>query len=316
MTPTELNDLCVRKLGAAGLRDKKYVAVVGAGPSLAFIPSVDNLIAEMAKACGVAHRIDQPTWEFFEAAFANNEQEYCRVIRNSLGMTPYWDSRVYAQIVAMPFISFVTFNYEDQLPHAFRAKYQKDYSQRFSAYPIRPNKGWADPSDFFEQHLVAIHGYRDKNDDDWPKKIILKFSDYRDHYISDHTGRPLFYWWKQLLTSYPCLFIGTSLREPGIESVVKFLMRQQNPKFLKLEHLHLAPVSPITNQNGQASADPQYPPADKTFGCIDKIQYDKIDARYTGLLKILEVFSGLPFEDPEPGMPAPEPITLTNQSEF
>lgn len=158
VTPTDLNNLCVRELGAAGLHEGKYVAIVGAGPSSPYIPSVKDLIKSMAVACGVIEQPSQPTWQFFQDAFNNNEQEYCRVVRESLGMTPYWDSRTYTHIIEMPFVSFVTLNYEDQLPSAFRAKFPKDFGGRFSVYPTKPHLRLAIPCEFHRQHLVAIHG--------------------------------------------------------------------------------------------------------------------------------------------------------------
>lgn len=56
MTPTELNNLCINELEAAGLQDEKYVAVVGAGPSSPFIPSVKDLITAMGDACGIIEK--------------------------------------------------------------------------------------------------------------------------------------------------------------------------------------------------------------------------------------------------------------------
>jgi hypothetical protein len=319
VTPTKLNNLCIRELETAGLQDGKYVAIVGAGPSSPYIPSVGELIEEMSKACGVKPRSEQPTWEFFEAAFKSNEQEYCKVIMRSIGMTPYWDSRTYRHIVAIPFRSFVTFNYDDQLPSAFEAKHPKEFKNRFSVYPLRKDGGLADPCcDFYEQNLVAIHGYRNDKDQDWPKKIILKLSDYQNHYIASDTGRPLFSWWKQLLTSCSCLFIGTSLSEPGIESVVKFLVKQQNPNFLERKHIHLMPVHPLDKEKYayDSNTEVKYSPVEKTFGYIHKLPYDPLNAEFKGLLNILAAFSKLSVENPEPGMLAPEPITLTSTTEF
>jgi hypothetical protein len=315
VTPTELNNLCIQELVTAGLKDGKYVAIVGAGPSSPYIPSVKELIKSMGAACGVIEQPSQPTCEFFEAAFNQNEQEYCRVIRESFGMTPYWDSRTYAQIIAMPFVSFVTLNYEDQLPSAFRSKFPKDYRGRFSVYPIKPGLRLAMPCEFHRQHLVAIHGYRDKNNQDWPREIILKTSDYNYHYVSHEANQRLFSWWMELLTLHPCIFIGTSLSEPGVRLVVKHLVEDQNPMFRQWQHLHLIDVESTKAQNGQPQV-PIYPTPSKTFGVIRQLFYDRVDAQFTGLLNILTSFSGLPTDDPEPGLPAPKPITLTSTPEF
>jgi hypothetical protein len=288
VTSAELNNLCISELEAVGLLDKKYVAVVGAGPSSPYIPSVKDLIKSMSSACGVDEDSNQPTWEFFQKAFDHNEEEYCRVIRESLGMTPYWDSRTYAHLVEMPFVSFVTLNYEDQMPSAFRTKFPKDYSSRFSVYPTKPNLRLAIPCEFHRQHLVAVHGYRDKGNIDWPKHIILKASDYDYHYSSHEAGQRLFTWWMDLLTLHPCIFIGTSLSEPGIRAVVKHLVEDKNPRFSQWQHLHLINVEPQKPQNGQPQ-EAMYPAPSKTFGVIRQLYYDRLDDRFTGLQDILRV---------------------------
>ena len=315
VTPDELNNRCIQELEIAGLQDGKYVAVVGSGPSSPYIPSVKRLVARITEVCGIVHDSSRPTWDFFESAFNHDEEAYCHVIRESFGMTPFWTSRTYEQIVGTPFASFVTLNYEDQLPDAFRKKYPTDYSSRFSVYPIWPNLRLADPCDFHRQHLVAIHGYRNEDNQNWPRNIILKTSDYNRHYLSAEFGHKLFSWWKELLASYPCIFIGTSLSEPGVEAVVKNLLNDQNPRFKQLAHLHLIDVEPLSPQNGQMQ-EPIYPDPKKTFGVIKQLQFDRIDMRFFGLLNILAHFSGIPIADPKPGLPALEPITVTNPPSY
>ena len=308
MTPTELNNLCISELEAAGLREGKYVAVVGAGPSSPYITSVLQLIEKMTMVCGVQHHPNQSTWDFFESAFRQNQEGYCQVIRQSYDMTPYWFSDVYTHIIAMPFVSFVTLNYDNQLSHAFRKKYPEDYSTRFSVYPVWPKLRVANPNEFHRQNLVAIHGYRENGNQDWPKNIILKTSDYHHHYTSSQTGQRLFSWWQDLLTTYPCLFIGTSLLEPGIDRVVKTLVDEQHPNFRQLSHLHLKDVKPLKVNGVQTE---EYPSATKTFGVFQQLHFDPVDVRFTGLLNILSTFSGQPIDDPKPGLPAPEPIAIT-----
>jgi hypothetical protein len=310
VTSDELNLQCIADLKAEGLREKKFVAVVGSGPSLPYIASVTDLIAQMSVACGVVQTDGQPTWDFFENAYAGNAAEYVRVIRESLGNTPYWDSRMYAHIVRMPFRSFVTLNYEDQLPYAFRTLYPKNYKELFSVYPPWRGCDLASPADLFhKQRLVAIHGYRDKAKADWPNNIILKRSDYNHHYFSAVTGRRLQTWWKDTLTRYPCLFIGTSLTEPGIERVINWLIKDENPEFGRFNHIHLKDARPLKTTSGVPAPENPYPEADRPFGVIRQLRFDPLDGQFSGLLNILATFSGQPVEDPEPGMPALEEIT-------
>jgi hypothetical protein len=316
VSPEQFNARCVADLEAAGLREGKYVAVVGAGPSSPYIPSVGALVKRMSAACVVEQQGGQPVWDFFEEAFRKDDAEYCRVIRESLGDTPYWDARAYAHIVAMPFRSFVTFNYEDQMPCAFRNRYPDTYRELFSVYPPRPQVDLADPVDLFhKQRLVAIHGYRDKANADWPRHIVLKRSDYNFHYFSPETGFRLRAWWKEMLTRHPCLFIGTSLSEPGIERVINWLVGDQNPEFARFRHLHLKDTRPLNRQNDDGADENLYPDAVRPFGVIDQLRYDPRE-KFAGLLDVLAPFSNLPVEDPEPGMPAPQEITPTESPHF
>jgi len=203
------------------------------------------------------------------------------------------------------------------MPSAFRILYPKNYRELFSVYPLWRNCGLADPVDLFhKQRLVAIHGYRDKADPNWPNNIILKRSDYNYHYFSAETGRRLETWWKEMLTRYPCLFVGTSLAEPGIERVINWLIEDENPEFSRFTHIHLKDTPPLTTESGAPAQEKPYPEADRPFGVIRQLRYDPLDAQFSGLLDILAPFSGLPLDDPEPGMPALEEITPSDSLPF
>jgi hypothetical protein len=112
-----------------------------------------------------------------------------------------------------------------------------------------------------------------------------------------------------MLLSIPCLFVGTSLREPGLHRVVEYLLRQHNDRLLNRHHLHLvtATVDPVTGV---------YDAPGTSLSVIEQIQYDPKDDRYTGLLEVLSEFSKLPIDRPSPRSPAPSPITATDTFDF
>jgi hypothetical protein len=131
------------------------------------------------------------------------------------------------------------------LPTAFRRLYKADFDQRFRVYPTRGTEKFWEPGDLFpqKQRLVAIHGYKNDKDAVWFKRLILNVSDYNKYYgdgkqSDGHQTHPYLYsWWHALLTSRPCVFIGTSLREPGLRCVVEDLIKEANP-YLLLSQLH------------------------------------------------------------------------------
>ena len=49
---------------------------------------------------------------------------------------------------------------------------------------------------------------------------------------------------------------------------------------------------------------------------IERVYYDRIDGRYTGLQQVLSRFSGLPTDRPSPQVPALKPITATDNFNF
>ena len=62
-----------------------------------------------------------------------------------------------------------------------------------------------------------------------------------------------------------------------------------------------------------------YEPPDQpgcSMGIIEQVCYDRIDPRYSGLLRVLSEFSKLPTAPPTPRVPALKPITPTDKFDF
>jgi hypothetical protein len=310
VTDEDFNRACILKLKELSFENR--VVVVGAGPSTPIVTSLSGLMSRLSSACCVDQRSGNPFWEFCEECFRSDEKRYYDTVRECFGEEPHWRAVVYQHLVEIPFRSFVTLNYDHQLPDAFRERYRdvppKELGKLFSVYPPLVGQKTVSPSAFFEpkQHLVAIHGFADEsNDPDWPRKIILKASDYEMHYVSDETGFFLVNWWENLLTSHPCVFIGTSLQEPGLNTVIKGLKVARNPRVEELDHIHLIDDSDASGENFPGQFD-------LTLGAIKKIPYRKKNSRYSGLLDVLEPFSGVPTTYFSPGHTAP---MLSNPSE-
>ena len=308
MTPEEFNQQCIDRLAAANL--SSCVAVIGSGPSSPFIARIETLEDSLCARCGVTKAADQEFWVFCEHAHASNKDEYFNVLRETYGNTPRWTAHAYRHLTSMPFRAFATFNYDDQLPYEFRYQHRRNSNtEHFSVYPPRPGQRYFVPQEFLSStpRLIALHGYSDPDNPGWERQVILKSSDYNRHYIDPPA--PLFGWWCEILLAMPCIFIGTSLREPGLYRVMEHLRTQDYSRIVNRGHIHLLDKKP-----DPVSGDYDVP--GKSFGVIEQVYYDPLDQHYLGLLKVLEPFSNLAADRPSPRAPAPKPITATDTFDF
>jgi hypothetical protein len=306
VTADELNDQCIARLEQADL--SRCLAVVGSGPSRPHIAPISTLEDLLANRCGIVKEQDETFWNFAQRAHVANANQYFGVIRQTYGDTPYWSADVYLHLVTMPFKGFATFNYDDQLPKAFRRRYPETYAQFFSVYPPHGDKIHFGPLELLSSppRLIALHGYCDPNNPAWEQQAILRTDDYNQHYGT--VPAPLFEWWRNLLLAAPCLFIGTSLTEPGLFRVIQYLLPNYRDMLDGVRHIHLVDVE------AKIYEPPDQP--GRSMGIIEKVCYDPIDPRYSGLLRVLSEFSKLPTDPPTPRVPALKPITPTDKFDF
>jgi hypothetical protein len=306
VTPDELNARCIARLTEADLPAR--VAVVGSGPSSPYVAPIGKLEELLSARCGVAKNSNEQFWNFAEHAYGADANQYYAVVRETYEETPYWSADVYAHLVAMPFKALATFNYDDQLPKAFRQRYPETYDQFFSVYPPNGNNTYFFPLELLTPppRLIALHGYCDPNNHQWERQAILRTGDYNQHYGA-HPAL-LFEWWRTMLLAAPCLFVGTSLTEPGLFRVVEYLLPNWRNQLDQLGHIHLVQLE-------AERYDEEDPPA-KSLGIIEQVYYDREDTRYSGLLRVLSEFSKLPIDRPTPRVPTMKPITLTDNFNF
>jgi SIR2-like domain len=306
VTPEELNDRCIARLNEADLASR--VAVVGSGPSSPYIAPIGKLEELLGERCGLEKEQEEPFWKFAERAHETNANEYFRVIRETYEETPYWSADVYRHLIAMPFKAFATFNYDDQLPKAFRGRYPDNFAEFFSVYPPRNNSTYFSPPELLQlpPRLIAVHGYCDPENDQWERQAILRIGDYNQHYGA-HPA-PLFDWWRNMLMAAPCFFVGTSLYEPGLHRVIEYLLPGCRDHLEQLGHVHL--VHMPANRYDENS------PPGRSLTVIEQVYYDRVDGRYTGLQRVLSKFSGLPTDRPSPRVPTLKTITATDNFDF
>lgn len=308
--PDDLNAECIKALQALKVGDGGFVAVVGAGPSSPMIPRGDDLIEEMKKACGldVDYRY---FWDLYEAAKATNRIAYCELIKTKFSSSPYWSNDVYEVVCQIPFKTIITTNYDQYLPKAFGKVEGAGWNNRFCVYPPRkyPEKngtGMVYATDFdVQKYLVAVHGYKDPENEEWPlDSIILAKSDYTKHYFGSGV-LTLCGWWKEVLTRHNCVFIGSSLEEPGIAKALSDLVTGGAFERQPRQHVQLINVSlSETIMNGIKQA-PEYPNPVNLYNSVKQIQFDPKNL-FEGLLEVLSEIAGIPVcNDLEPRLAAP-----------
>lgn len=307
MTSEDFNNKCIEELRDYNLSN--YIAVIGSGPSSPYITPVAALILKISERCRIEIEDGEYLWVFCERAHAANEAAYFSVIRESYGETPYWDSLIYRFLVNCPFRSFVTLNYDRQLPSAFAERYPGSCDSRFSVYPASKKTGYFNATKLIsdQPHLIAIHGYADANDEAWERKIILRLADYNKHYTG--INPPLLEWWQTLLAANPCIFIGTTLREPGIEQVFKESSAAMRETIVSRNHLHLLPCD-------RDDSPPHYPKSSYSYSAIKQIFYDKKDQRHTGLIDVISNFSSYKLVIPSPKSTSVPAFSATSNHDF
>jgi hypothetical protein len=250
-----------------------------------------ELVDAIAAACGCPSpsdlsRLDQ----FFQLAHDTNADQYFATLRDKFSPPFVADPRIYRVLVAVGFHGYVTLDYDDLLPQAMLQS-RRVLDGQFTYYP---QLTIFKPYDMHSQRLVAIHGFADVNVADWEKKLVLKTEDYRTAYTMDRNpdgSGGLLDWWCQTLSGVSCLFIGTSLNEPGIVSAIRYLLRDGNVSFRRQQHFCLVPLEIDYPRDEPA---PKLAPL---FDSIECIPYHPEDLRHRGLLRVWQEVTGI--TDPE-----------------
>ncbi len=324
VTPDELNTRCVDTLRAMGVAGGEYIAVVGAGPSSPIIPPGNRMVTDMANACKIdLPPQNTPFWEFFETAKTQNPREYCRFIESKFNNSPFWSSDAYELICKIRFKSIITTNYDHYLPRAFEKEEGAGWDERFCIYPPRTNpssakSGVATAINIEDRkYLIAIHGYRDASRADWPlDSIILAKSDYLLHYFRPEKSYYLHGWWREVLARFDCIFIGTSLLEPGIGDVLRELVNDGVIERKSRRHIHLVNAYPAARTVNGVQQPPAYPKPQILYDCVQQVLYDPKQS-YVGLLEVLSNFSTSPVCTVfEPKMKAPSFPDFSTQPPF
>jgi hypothetical protein len=309
-----LNGECLERLSSLDLRN--YVVLIGSGPSRPYVAPVEKLQELLGQKCGVTLEGSEEFWDLAERAHTKDRDAYHSVIEETYSKVTHGLSKAYQYLLSLPFQGFVTFNYDNQIPELCKLLRR---TGPFSIYPPEPEdvngaisggqRTYAAPTDFTGslRPVIAIHGcYSDQNPS-WAQQVILKRSDYNEHYTSPYPY-PLFDWWRDLLQLSPCLFIGTSLKEPGLMRVTQHLQVTDPARLASMGHLHLVGEHP--NSAGE------YPLPTKSLGVVEQLLFDPIDKDFVGLTNILKELDRTYNGILDVGFPGPVPVAAAEPFKF
>ena len=291
MTSEEINLACIERLRSTDLTAR--VVVVGSGLSSPLIAPLGTLKETLCERCRIDKGADDEFfWILAQRAFTNDPNEYYKVIEETYGEPFPWKAEAYNILVKMPFLGFATLNYDSQF---WAALQEFDPDALFSIYPPFNDQNYFNPEEFSRvcRRLIALHGYCDPDNPNWAREVILKTDDYKRHYVNPGALRQ---WWISLLVAKPCLFIGTTLQEPGLLHVVESMSAEHRDRLSAQKHLQLIPAKDTSPDSDTA------PPA-TTWGLIEQVPYLPRDKYHRGLLQVLSEVLGVPFRQPGLRMP-------------
>jgi hypothetical protein len=271
------NAQCIEFLKQLPLGD--IILVTGAGPSSPGCCMMKELVDAVAGACHCEPPLDpQRAHEFFEKAHDLDANQYYATVKDKFSPPFAADPKVYGVLVAVQFRAYITLNHDPLLPQTM-IRSRGDITGQFTYYP---QPIMFRPYDLHSHRLVAVHGFADENEPEWERKLVLRSSDYLNAYTNirnaNGTGG-LLDWWCQVLSQYRCLFVGTSLNEPGIISAIDYLLKDSNP-FQGQRHVCLVPLDPGFPKD---QPPPELAPL---FETIQRVSYHPEDPRHRGLLRV------------------------------
>jgi hypothetical protein len=276
---------CVEALRALPLRD--MIVVAGSGLSAPGCCMSSELVDALVAACHCPPPTDWNRLDpFYQSAYDTEAGQYYATLRDKFSPPFVADPRIYSLLAAVEFRAYITWDYDNLFPQAM-LKSRGSLDGQFTYYP---QQQMFFPYDLHSQRLVAAHGYVDVNAPDWERTLVLKTSDYEAAYTLnrnvDGTGG-LLGWWCQILSTVSCLFIGTSLNEPGISSAIDYLIKDSNVPFRGQQHVCLIPLELEFPKHEHA------PVFDPLFKTIRTLPYHPEDERHRGLLRVWQEVTGI-----------------------
>lgn len=240
----------------------RCVAYIGSGVSSGCYHCWHKLVKRLCVRCGICRQVsrDTPARQLLEAAEdakKANEKKYYAFLGKHFGRPPDKAQLLYDALLALPFDSFLTVNFDPLL--ALKSRTPVGVKHRvLKFYPSLDRKAMGKSS------IHYLHGYIGEGETPTPGTIVLSSGEFSEAY-SENSNLMNF-----LIPTFendPIVFIGCSLNEPVMEEVFKICKSHQE-KRLGIMQVHggensIPPPRWILRDEPEALADPLQVDPDK-----------------------------------------------------
>lgn len=255
----------------------RCVAFIGAGLSRPKYPSWAELIETIRNECDVNEGDCnlEDSLEVAETAKRKNEKRYLSTLRHIFKPKTFHKKshRDYHLLYRIPFVSYLTTNFESLLPDVF----ELHRNIGISKYP------WLDVSLHKEdKEIFYIHGQINPNGFSSDLQVVLTQSEFKKAYDPRKTMLTSFL--QQTLLTHDVCFIGCSFSDEYLRSLLNICLN------IRDEHW------PITTPNppkwfALAEQDESLPSNLNECG-IHEVLFEKANKEYIGLTRVLEYLAG------------------------
>ena len=270
----------------------QLVVYIGSGLSRGY-PSWHELVSKLSNRClgkvqdelGGETPPSETLLRVAGQARRNNEKEYAAVLAEEFAKPVKEIPRAYAELFSIPFLSYVTPNFDPLLSVAHGASGLAKL--QLNVFPE------IDPPQLRTGAVFYIHGLITEHSTVDPGRILLTDDDLKEHY--DGVLRNF---WENLLLHHDVLFIGCGLGEPEIEMVFarcnsvndamrsKFKVKPRR-RFMMVDGRATQETASFVDESSSPvlrSVDQRRRAAARLERLqIQPVYYDSIDDRYLGL---------------------------------
>jgi hypothetical protein len=281
------------------VKSREVVVFIGSGLSTGAYPAWHELVLSLCKRCGVASPgpLNSSTAVDVLIRLAGDAQKadedaYLKALQESFAKQIHIKKKEYELLMALPFRSYVTINFDPLLADE---KNRPEYRDRMLiAYPYAPTKYLG------SQNLFYIHGYMRPGQRPTSTSIVLTPETFRKAYADDDAILATF--WDVLLTEHCVLFVASGLREPELQLAIKRSQKKRSsmvqrgekppPLFILRPAFFLQDDALETRERDHARE--QQEQSELAALDIRIVRYDMKDTEHTGLLEVLEFWNPPP----------------------
>lgn len=267
------------------------VAFISSGISRGLYPLWHELVADLCDECGVAYRkLTEETsgkllTEKAELAFKKEPEIFEQVFLSKFDNDDF-HKIIYQYIAKIPFLSYVTLNFDRSLHNQLQASGKGEVST--IPYPILSTRKLSGVN------LHHIHGFFDPDSVFNLEDYVFTKNSFSESYKNRDSSMVDF--WRVLTSEFPVLFVSCGLRESEIQNVLKACNKKRI--FLKGRGLSVPPLyilreARYLDENTRDMVAENREDDDLSLLGLTVVRYDKINHKHKGLTDVFAEIAGV-----------------------